>query len=125
MLVDGHVLPQVWQAMNASVAAIRAAEAAAGQYPHIITVQARGFTPRVVPSTLAQGVLFLSFLHRVWVLCTSAGRGPAFLLGAQPLSAYVSRPALEPGAPDHKLHQRDQARAASCGAGHARLGTVH
>lgn len=32
---------QVWQAMNTAVASIRAAEKDAGQYPHIITVQAR------------------------------------------------------------------------------------
>ena len=30
---------QVWQAMNTAVAAIRAAEKDAGQYPHIVTVQ--------------------------------------------------------------------------------------
>ncbi|PRW39381.1 Cation efflux system related [Chlorella sorokiniana] len=36
---DGAQDAQVWQAMNAAVAAIRATEKDLGQYPHIITVQ--------------------------------------------------------------------------------------
>ncbi|KAI7843641.1 hypothetical protein COHA_002880 [Chlorella ohadii] len=36
---DGAQDAQVWQAMNTAVAAIRAAEKDAGQYPHIVTVQ--------------------------------------------------------------------------------------